>query len=111
MIAARVWWLYSRAGEGSDDLAPLEHWDAAGAPLREAAELAMGLERTWEIIADVLERWTLEDLEQVLETRPDDPVERTRQWILWHLIEHDLTHGGEISCTLVAHGLAAVALE
>jgi uncharacterized damage-inducible protein DinB len=29
----------------------------------------------------------------------------TRQWIIWHLIEHDLHHGGELFYTLGAHGL------
>jgi uncharacterized damage-inducible protein DinB len=71
----------------------------------------MGLEKTWQMIADVLARWTPADLLQVLPARPDDPTERTRQWILWHLIEHDIFHGGEISCILGAHSLAAVALE
>ena len=111
IIAARVWWLHTRAGEGSTDLAPLEHWDAAGAPVRSASELVMGLEQTWEVIADVLACWTPTDLEQVLPALLGDSVERTRQWILWHLIEHDLHHGGEISCILGAHGLPAVALE
>ncbi len=111
IIAARVWWLCSRAGEGSDKLAPLEHWDAAGAPVRSASELVMGLEKTWEVIADVLACWTPANLEQVLPAHQDDPTERTRQWIVYHVLEHDIFHGGEISCILGSHGLAAVALE
>jgi uncharacterized damage-inducible protein DinB len=111
IIAARVWWLYSRAGEGSADLAPLEHWDAAGAPLRSACELVRGLEQTWETIANVLAQWTPEDLLQVLPAHLYDPTERTRQWIIWHLVEHDVFHGGELSCILGAHGLSPVALE
>ena len=31
----------------------------------------------------------------------------SRQWIIWHLIEHELHHGGELSLTLGVHGLAA----
>jgi uncharacterized damage-inducible protein DinB len=30
-----------------------------------------------------------------------------RGWIVWHVIEHDLHHGGEVSFTLGMHGLAA----
>lgn len=111
IIAARVWWLCSRAGEGRDELAPLEHWDAAGAPMRSASELVMGLEQTWEVIADLLACWTPENLLQILPTHSDDPNERTRQWVLWHLIEHDLFHGGEISVILGIYGLDAIALE
>lgn len=93
IIAARVWWLCSRAGEGGRaDLAPMEHWDATGEPVREAKELVRGLELTWEMIANVLERWTPADLLQVLEAKSDDPDERTWQWIIWHLIEHDLSY-------------------
>lgn len=111
IIAARVWWLCLRAGEGSADLAPLEQWDGASAPMRSSSELVMGLEQTWEVIADVLACWTPENLEQVVPEHQDDPTERTRQWIVYHVLEHDIFHGGEISCILGAHGLAAVALE
>ncbi|HVB25083.1 MAG TPA: DinB family protein, partial [Ktedonobacteraceae bacterium] len=34
----------------------------------------------------------------------------TRQWVIWHLIEHDVHHGGEISFILGMHGLAAIDL-
>ncbi len=112
VIAARVWWLCSRAGEeGSADLVPMEHWDTTGEPLHEARELVRGLELTWEVIANVLERWTPADLSLVLEARPDDPNERTKQWIIWHLIEHDISHGSEISGVLGAHGLPTIASE
>ena len=36
-----------------------------------------------------------------------EPAIITRQWVIWHLIEHDLHHGGEISLTLGMHGLPA----
>ena len=31
----------------------------------------------------------------------------SRQWVIWHVIEHDLHHGGEVSLMLGTHGLAA----
>ena len=37
----------------------------------------------------------------------DDPAVFTRQWVVWHLIEHDLHHGGEVSLMLGMQGLAA----
>lgn len=36
---------------------------------------------------------------------------RSRQWIIWHVLEHDIHHGGELSSILGAHGLAAVNLD
>lgn len=111
IIAARVWWLHTRAGEGNSSLAPLEHWDGTGQPVRSTAELVDGLERTRLLITDVLTRWTPADLFQVLEARPDDPIDRTRQWIIYHVLEHDVFHGGELSGILGAHGLTGVTLE
>jgi uncharacterized damage-inducible protein DinB len=111
IIAARVWWFLMRMGEGSTDLAPLEFWDNKGQPLRSAAELVDGLERTGKMIWDALDRWTINDLEDIFPSRPEDAVARSRRWIVWHVLEHDVFHGGEISCILGAHGLAGVALE
>jgi uncharacterized damage-inducible protein DinB len=34
----------------------------------------------------------------------------TRQWVVWHLIEHDLHHGGEISLILGSNGLTGLDL-
>jgi len=60
------------------------------------------------MIQDCLDRWTPENLaDQFTRQRPSGTVMRTRQWIIWHVIEHDIHHGGEISLTLGNHGLAA----
>ena len=39
-----------------------------------------------------------------------EPEIITRQWVIWHLMEHDLHHGGEISITLTAHGVQGLEL-
>ena len=111
IIAARVWWFHARMGEGSTDLAPMEHWDSVAQPARSAEELVNGLERTWQMIQGALAKWTPADLEQIFPARSEDRTVRTRQWIVWHVLEHDIHHGGEISSVLGAHGLSAVALE
>ena len=53
--------------------------------------------------ADGLTRWTVPHLEQTF-TRRDEVF--SRHWIIWHIIEHDLHYGGELSLTLGTHGLA-----
>lgn len=111
VIAARVWWFHSRMGEGNANLAPLEHWDNRREPLRQALELVDGLARTWQMIETALACWTPAELGHVFPARRDDPTVRTREWVVWHTLEHDLFHGGEISCILGAHGLRAVDLE
>ena len=41
-------------------------------------------------------------------TFPDDPVDLSRAWVVWHVLEHDLFHGGEISFALGMHGLTGI---
>jgi uncharacterized damage-inducible protein DinB len=74
---------------------------------RRSAELVEAFELTWGLIDDCLDRWTPSDL--VVEVSPRHRPRRTstRQWVIWHLIEHDLHHGGEVSLILGSHGLPA----
>ncbi len=45
------------------------------------------------------------------QTFPDDwdgqHVDLSRAWVFWHVMEHDLHHGGELSLILGMHGLPA----
>ncbi len=98
--------------EGDESFVSLGTWDSPGQPARSAAELISGLETTWQVIQDALHRWTIADLEEIFHDTDDNGEEEalTRQWVIWHLIEHDLHHGGEISFALGIHGLAAINL-
>ena len=118
IVANRVWWFQVWMGEGSPDLAPIAHWDPADevkqSPL-DAAELVAGLEATWRMIAGALARWTHADLGHVFqppaalreEERENFPP-FTRQWIVWHVLEHEIHHGGELSLALGGLGLEGV---
>lgn len=112
IIGTRIGWFRTWMGEGDPSLDPIDLWDADGAAPRTAAELVQGFEVTWAMIADCLDRWTPADLDAPFtRERPDRPaISRSRQWIIWHVIEHDLHHGGEISLTLGNHGLPALDL-
>ena len=114
MIATRARWLYLDLKEGGTELDDLMGWDGwtpdaswIESPVHTAAELVVGLEATWQVIQAALERWTGADLEEILP--PTFPGEEsfTRQFVIWHLIEHDLHHGGELSFVLGMHGLRA----
>ena len=108
IIGTRIGWFQGLMGEGDPALAELDLWDADGAPPRTAAELIHGLEVSWAMIDGCLNRWTPDMLDDAFtRERPRGLVTRTRQWIVWHVLEHDLHHGGEISLTLGNHGLAA----
>ncbi|HET9112093.1 MAG TPA: DinB family protein, partial [Ktedonobacterales bacterium] len=115
IIANRVWWFQVWMGEGSPDLAPIAHWDPADEaekPTLGATELVAGLESTWRMIADALNRWTPADLAEMIqppaalreEEREFFPP-RSRHWIIWHTLEHEIHHGGELSLVLGEHGL------
>ena len=108
MIGARARWFHEMLREGDKEFAALGTWDRPGMPERNAGELVGGLETTWRVMQEAIARWTPEQWVQVYENDPgDEPATLTRQWVVWHLIEHDLHHGGEVSLTLGMHGLNA----
>ena len=109
LIAVRARWFHNLMGEGSAELARIGTWDRSGQPVRSAAELVSGLETTWQMIQDALARWTTADLEYIFQdTYQGEEYKLSRQWIIWHVIEHDLHHGGELSYSLGMHGVAAL---
>jgi uncharacterized damage-inducible protein DinB len=108
IISARTYWFHATLGEGEgplEDYQDYRRWDDPGQPERSAAELELGLERTWELISGCLKRWTAADLDATFTTPKGRTV--SRGWVIWHVLEHDLHHGGELSLTLGMHGLAA----
>lgn len=102
IIGARARWFQIDFGEGGPEIEPLQKWDGPSQPALSGAELVHGLTATWEMMADCLNRWTPAMLDDEFES--DGEVD-SRQWIIWHLIEHDLHHGGELFFTLGMHGL------
>jgi uncharacterized damage-inducible protein DinB len=111
IISCRAGWFSEFLGEeGGAEVKALASWDedAPGSPTQPAAELVAGLDRTWQFMADCLSRWSPEDMQK---TFPDDwdgkVVDLSRAWVVWHVLEHDLHHGGEVSLTLGMYGLQA----
>ncbi|MBV8694236.1 MAG: DinB family protein [Chloroflexi bacterium] len=109
IVSARVGWFHMVMGEGSTDLAPLAIWQRANEAVRSASELVNGLERSWQMMQDALARWSTADLEYIFQgTWQGQEYSFSRQWIIWHVIEHDLHHGGELSFSLGMHNIAAI---
>ena len=111
IIATRAAWFHIRMGEGASYLATMATWDEDGEPARSTTELVAGLEASWQMIQNALDHWTFADLEQVFPHPSQDWPARSRQYIIWHVLEHDIHHGGELSSILGAHSLAAVDLD
>ncbi|HEX8994485.1 MAG TPA: DinB family protein [Ktedonobacterales bacterium] len=106
IIGCRAGWFTHVLLEDDADVKAIASWDEPGAPTRTAAELAQGLDRTWELMAACLARWNSADMQQTFTDDWDgEEVHLSRAWIVWHVLEHDLHHGGELSITLGMHGL------
>jgi uncharacterized damage-inducible protein DinB len=112
IIATRVGWYNYYMEENDSQVAPLGSWDDPDLfqPERSAAELVAGMDTSWQFMQDRLDRWTPADLAHTFPH--DDPAWRdshvlSRSWVVWHVLEHDLHHGGEVSLTLGVHGLPA----
>jgi uncharacterized damage-inducible protein DinB len=104
IIGCRAGWFTHTLGEGGD--AEVKSWEEKDETNQSADDLVRGLDATWQLMAGCLARWNSADMQQ---TFPDDwegtIVHLSRAWVVWHVLEHDLHHGGEMSLTLGMHGL------
>ena len=106
IIAARVYWFIEFLGETDADALPLMDWDERDAPDHSAADLVRGLDVSWKLMADALARWNAADMQKTFPNEwRGNHYDLSRGWVIWHLLEHDLHHGGEISLTLGMNGL------
>ena len=110
IVSVRAGWLYFVLGRGGEDMVALAEWGRRDQPARSAAELVDGLKATWQVIEEMLSQWTIADLAVLVEDTDDggEVQTYTRQWVIWHLIEHDLHHGGELSFMLGTYGLPGI---
>ena len=108
VIAVRAGWFHFNLEEGDERFGAFQKWDEPGSLPRSADELVSGLEQTWQVIQEVLGRYTLADLQSTVQDEWEGQVYTiTRGWVIWHVMEHDLHHGGEIAYSLGMHGLTA----
>ena len=111
IIGGRVHWMYGMLGESNDEIAALVAGMDTDQAALSAAELVSGLNVTRGLIDDRLAHWSAADLAQTITVmRRGTERSFTRQWVIWHLIEHDLHHGGELSFSLGIHHLSALEL-
>jgi uncharacterized damage-inducible protein DinB len=109
IIGMRAGWFHNILGEGDDAFGAYHEWDRPDAPVRTAPELVNGLAATWQGMQGALAHLTPDDLAQTIAgERKGQPYAYRRGWVVWHVIKHDLHHGGEISFSLGMHGLKAL---
>lgn len=116
MIGARFNWFHLWMGEGDPDRDWNDDQDQDEPAVYEAARLVTMFEKSWHVISSALDRWTPADLEQIFvapashqawlrKQRLDEEPPHTRQWIVWHVMEHEIHHGGELNLALGTHGI------
>jgi uncharacterized damage-inducible protein DinB len=103
--------------EATPEEASFMHWEEEedGKSVHSAAELVAGLEATWAMIARSLARWTVADLGDVFDP-PAALTERerqifgpsTRQEIVFHVLRHDIHHGGELAVGMGSYQLPTI---
>jgi len=107
IISGRLDWFGGFMGEAVDP-ALAARWEGDDPPPGAVADLVAGLEASWQLMADAIARWTEADMAQTypIEWRGNH-YDLTRAWVVWHILSHDLHHGGELSLTLGLHGVPA----
>jgi uncharacterized damage-inducible protein DinB len=109
IVAVRAGWFHYNLEEGGEELRAFDEWYKHDNPPRTADELVSGLETTWQVIREVLARYTLADLQSTVQDEWEGQIYTlTRGWVIWHVMEHDIHHGGEIAYSLGMHGLPAL---
>ena len=115
VAATRAWWFHSWMGEGGQEFDVLAEFDEGEeSERRQAPEIVRALEATWALVDSCLGRWSDADLDARFQ-RPVPNAAGERPWrdrrfIIWHVAEHDLHHGGELSFSLGMHGFPAIDL-
>jgi uncharacterized damage-inducible protein DinB len=116
LIGARFNWFHLWMGEGDPTRDWNEDEDTDEPTMSTAASLVALFEKSWHVISSALDRWTSADLEQLFYPPAshqawlraqglEEELPHTRQWIVWHVMEHEIHHGGELSLALGTYGL------
>jgi len=113
----RVFWLCDFAGEPGADTTPFTNagYNCPGDDDREhilsTEQLVAALDSTFRIIENVLDRWTVESLAEVI--RRDDwdgTWVHTRGAVVQRVFSHDVWHTAELNEGLTAAGLSQIDL-
>ncbi len=109
IVGVRAGWFHFDLGMGGDEWREVAEWQDPAAAPRSAAELREGLASTWRFVRDSLATWGPDDLGETIHSRWPAPGEEeltyVRGWIVYHVLEHDIHHGGELGFVLGMHGL------
>ena len=108
IISVRAGWFSYTLQDADKAMEAYMLWGQRDSPERSALELVRGLDETWSFIESRLQRWTPTDCAKTFPDEVDGQIfEVSRSWVIYHVMEHDLHHGGEVSLILGMNGLRA----
>lgn len=111
IISVRAGWFSGTLQENDNVMNEYMEWGQRESPNRTATEMVRALDETFAFIEGCLQRWTPADCAQTFPDEWDGKVyQLSRSWVIYHVLEHDLHHAGEISMILSMHGLRGLNL-
>jgi uncharacterized damage-inducible protein DinB len=111
IISVRAGWFSATLQDEDNAMNEYMAWGQCDSPARSALELVGGLNATWAFVEARLQRWTPDDCAKTFPDEWDGQVyEVSRSWVIYHVMEHDLHHGGEVSLILGMNGLRTLDL-
>ncbi|HRW10294.1 MAG TPA: DinB family protein [Caldilineaceae bacterium] len=112
IISVRAGWFSGTLQENDATMNEyMTAWGQRESPARSGAELARALEETSAFIEGCLQRWSPDDCAKTFPDEWDGQVYQvSRSWVIYHVLEHDLHHGGEVSLLLGMNGLPTLDL-
>lgn len=109
IISVRAGWFSGTLQDPDDRMNAYMEWGQRESPARSAAEMVHGLGDTWAFIESRLQRWSDADGAMTFPDEDDGKiVQVSRSWVIYHVLEHDLHHGSEISLILGMYGLTPI---
>jgi uncharacterized damage-inducible protein DinB len=106
IISTRAGWFSGTLQDEDEAMRAYMDWGEPDSPERSGEELALALDETFSFIESRVRRWTSEERAVTFPDEWDGQVYYvSRSWVIYHVLEHDVHHGGEISLVLGMHGL------
>ena len=101
IISVRAGWFSGTLQDSDEAMDAYMEWGQRESPARSGEELARGLDETWAFIESRLQRWTAAERAMTFPDEWEGQISHvSRSWVIYHVLEHDLHHGGEVSLIL-----------
>jgi uncharacterized damage-inducible protein DinB len=110
IISVRAGWFCATLQDPDLMMEEYMLWGQRDSPARSAEDLVRGLDETWAFVESRLQRWAPADYASTFPDEGEDGQiwQVSRSWVVYHVLEHDLHHGSEVSMILGINGLQPI---